>query len=42
MKISGLQSNIKQGLLAVGHVSEKNINLPILSNVKIEANKTNT
>lgn len=37
MKISTLQENIKQGLLAVGHIAGKNINLPILNNVMIEA-----
>jgi DNA polymerase-3 subunit beta len=32
-----LQENLKQGLLAVSHVAGKNINLPILNNVMIEA-----
>lgn len=36
MKISTLQENIKQGLLVVGHIAGKNINLPILNNVMID------
>jgi len=37
MKISTLQENIKNGLSLVGHLAGKNINLPILNNVLIEA-----
>jgi len=37
MKLSSLQENLKQGLLSVGHVASKNVNLPILNNVLIEA-----
>jgi DNA polymerase-3 subunit beta len=37
MKFSILQENLKQGLTAVSHVAGKNINLPILNNVMIEA-----
>jgi len=37
MKISSLQENLKNGLSIVGHIAGKNINLPILSNVLIEA-----
>ncbi len=37
MKFSILQENLKQGLSAVSHVAGKNINLPILNNVMIEA-----
>lgn len=37
MNISTLQENLKQGLFAVSHVAGKNINLPILNNVMIEA-----
>jgi DNA polymerase-3 subunit beta len=37
MKISTLQENLKQGLFMVGHVAGRNINLPILNNVMIEA-----
>lgn len=37
MKISGLQENLKQGLFMVNHVANKNINLPILNNILIEA-----
>lgn len=36
MKLSGLQENIKQGLNIVSHIASKNINLPILNNIKIE------
>lgn len=37
MKFSILQENLKQGLLTVSHVAGKNINLPILNNIMIEA-----
>jgi DNA polymerase III subunit beta len=37
MKISGLQENLKQGLFTVSHIATKNINLPILNNILIEA-----
>jgi DNA polymerase-3 subunit beta len=37
MKISTLQENIKNGLSLVGHLAGKNINLPILNNILIEA-----
>ncbi|MBI4812548.1 DNA polymerase III subunit beta [Candidatus Falkowbacteria bacterium] len=37
MKISTLQENLKQGLFVVGHIAGRNINLPILNNVMIEA-----
>lgn len=41
MKLSSLQENLKQGLLAVSHVANKNINLPILNNILIEAKNGN-
>lgn len=41
MQISTLQENLKQGLFAVGHVAGKNINLPILNNILIEAKEGN-
>lgn len=41
MKLSSLQENLKQGLVAVGHVAGKNINLPILNNIMIEAKDGN-
>ncbi len=41
MKITSLQENLKNGLSSVNHIAGKNINLPILSNVKIEAKKGN-
>jgi DNA polymerase-3 subunit beta len=37
MKFSSLQENLKSGLMTVGHIAGKNINLPILNNVMIEA-----
>ena len=37
LKIFSLQENLKQGLVLVGHVSGKNVNLPILNNVLIKA-----
>jgi DNA polymerase III subunit beta len=36
MKISTLQKNIKRGVMTVSHITSKNINLPILNNIKIE------
>lgn len=36
MKISILQKNFKKGLNIVSHVTSKNVNLPILNNIKIE------
>ncbi|MDD4333326.1 MAG: DNA polymerase III subunit beta [Patescibacteria group bacterium] len=41
MKISSLQENLKQGLLSVGHIAGRNVNLPILNNVLIEARDGN-
>lgn len=41
MKISTLQENFKNGLLTVGHIAGKNINLPILNNVLIRSEKGN-
>ncbi len=37
MKISSLQENLKTSLFIVSHIAGKNINLPILNNVLIEA-----
>ena len=37
MKFSALQENLKTGLGYVGHAAGKNVNLPILNNVLIEA-----
>ncbi|MBU2264070.1 DNA polymerase III subunit beta, partial [Patescibacteria group bacterium] len=37
LKIFSLQENLKQGLALVGHVSGKNVNLPILNNILIKA-----
>ncbi|MFA5359819.1 MAG: DNA polymerase III subunit beta [Patescibacteria group bacterium] len=37
LKMFSLQENLKQGLSLVGHISGKNINLPILNNVLIKA-----
>jgi len=37
LKIFSLQENLKQGLALVGHISGKNVNLPILNNVLIKA-----
>ena len=37
LKIFSLQENLKQGLALAGHVSGKNVNLPILNNVLIKA-----
>jgi DNA polymerase III subunit beta len=41
MKLSSLQENLKQGLMVVGHIASKNINLPILNNIMIEAKDGN-
>jgi DNA polymerase-3 subunit beta len=41
MKISTLQENFKNGLFVVSHIAGKNINLPILNNVMIEAKEKN-
>lgn len=41
MKISSLQENLKSGLSAVSHIAGKNINLPILNNVMIDARENN-
>ena len=41
MKIYSLQENLKAGLLKVGHLAGKNINLPILNNVLIKADENN-
>ncbi len=37
MKISSLQENLKSGLNIVSHIAGKNVNLPILNNILIEA-----
>lgn len=37
MKISSLQENLKNSLQIVSHIAGKNINLPILNNVMLEA-----
>ncbi|RLC36730.1 DNA polymerase III subunit beta [Candidatus Falkowbacteria bacterium] len=41
MKITSLQENLKSGLFFVGHIAGKNVNLPILNNVMIEAKDKN-
>lgn len=41
MKLSILQENLKQGLFTVSHIANKNINLPILNNIMIRAEKGN-
>lgn len=41
MKLSSLQENLKQGLFAVSHIAGKNINLPVLNNIMIEAKEGN-
>ncbi|MFH1822799.1 MAG: DNA polymerase III subunit beta [Patescibacteria group bacterium] len=41
MKFSGLQENLKQGVFVVSHVAGKNVNLPILGNIMIEAKDGN-
>src|SRR3989338_5133058 len=40
LKIYSLQENLKQGLLLVGHIAGKNINLPILNNILIKAKES--
>jgi len=37
MELSCLQENLKQGLFVAGHIAGRNLNLPILNNVMIEA-----
>jgi DNA polymerase III subunit beta len=37
MKFSSLQENLKSGLITVSHIAGKNVNLPILNNIMIEA-----
>jgi len=41
MKFICLQENLKRGLNIVGHVTSKNINLPILNNILIKAEEGN-
>ncbi len=41
MRFISLQENLKRGLSIVGHVSSKNINLPILNNILIKAEDGN-
>jgi len=41
MKVISLQENLKRGLNIVGHVTSKNINLPILNNILIKADDGN-
>jgi len=41
MKISSLQENLKTSLFIVGHIAGKNINLPILNNILIDARDSN-
>jgi len=41
MRLVSLQENLKKGLNLVGHVTAKNINLPILNNILIKAEKGN-
>ncbi|MDP2767870.1 MAG: hypothetical protein Q8O41_10570, partial [Candidatus Methanoperedens sp.] len=41
MKFISLQENLKQGLFTVCHIAGKNINLPILSNILLKAEKGN-
>src|SRR3989339_128374 len=41
MKISILQENLKNGLFTVAHIASKNVNLPILNNIMIEASNGN-
>jgi DNA polymerase-3 subunit beta len=41
MRLISLQENLKKGLNIVGHVTTKNINLPILNNILIRAEKGN-
>jgi len=41
MKFFSLQKNLKQGLFNVSHIANKNVNLPILSNIMVKAKKGN-
>lgn len=41
MRFIGLQENLKRGLNIVGHITSKNINLPILNNILIKAEAGN-
>ena len=41
MKITSLQENLKSGILITSHIAGKNVNLPILNNVLIEAKDGN-
>jgi DNA polymerase-3 subunit beta len=41
MKLTSLQENLKSGLTVVSHIAGKNVNLPILNNVMIEARDGN-
>jgi len=41
MKITSLQENLKSGLFYVSHIAGKNVNLPILNNVMLEARAGN-
>jgi len=41
MKFVSLQENLKDALYVVGHIAGKNVNLPILNNVLISAEKNN-
>jgi DNA polymerase-3 subunit beta len=41
MKIISLQENLKKGISVVNHITNKNINLPILNNILIKANEGN-
>lgn len=41
LKIFSLQENLKQGLALAGHISGKNVNLPILNNVLLKAENGN-
>lgn len=41
MRLVSLQENLKKGLNLVGHVTTKNINLPILNNILIKAENGN-
>ena len=36
MRFISLQENLKRGLNIVGHITSKNINLPILNNILIK------
>ena len=41
MRFIGTQENLKRGLNIVGHITTKNINLPILNNILIKAEEGN-